>query len=57
MPDVESVVMAIGIMSKMPDNAAASAAAAAASAEIAENAADSVETATVAEIKTYLGIS
>ena len=55
--DTTTLGAAIAIMKGMPDNAAASAAAAAASATAAQEAADSVTTASVAEVKTYLGIS
>lgn len=54
--DVPTVGAAIALMQQMPDNAASSAAAAAASAAAAEEAAQSVETATVAETKEYLEI-
>lgn len=53
----QAMLLAVGIMQQMPDNAAASAASAAASAEAAQTAADSVTAATVAEVKEYLGIS
>lgn len=54
--DMETVGAAISRMKKLPDNAAASAAAAKEYAEAAEEAADSVTTATVEEVKAYLGI-
>lgn len=55
--DITTIGGAIAIMKKMPDNAAASAAAAAESAAAAQEAADSVTSATVAEIKAYLDIT
>ena len=55
--DSETLAAALAIMKAMPDNAASSAAAAAASAEAAAESAQSVDTATVAEVKTYLGIT
>ena len=55
--DIPTVGAAIALMEQMPDNAAASAAAAAASAAAAAESAQSVDTATVAETKSYLGIT
>lgn len=55
--DGETLSAAIARLKTMPNNAAASAAAAATSAQAAQDAADSVTSATVAETKTYLGIS
>ena len=55
--DAETLLTAIALMKKMPDNAANSAAQAAASAQDAQDAADSVTVAAGSELKTYLGIS
>ena len=55
--DAETLSAAIGMMKAMPNNAAHSAAEAAASAQEAKDAADSASSATVAETKTYLGIT
>lgn len=54
--DGETLGAALAMMKQMPDNAAASAAAAKEYAEAAQEAADSVTTATVEEVKAYLGI-
>ena len=54
--DVSTLGAALALMKNMPDTAAASAAAARAAAEAAAQAAESVDAATLAETKTYLGI-
>lgn len=55
--DAETLAVAIGYMKAQPNNALVSAEAAAASATAAQEAADSVESATVEETKTYLGLN
>ena len=54
--DNTTMVLSLGIMGGMPDNAASSAAEAAASARAAAETAANLQTATVAEVLTYLGI-
>ena len=54
--DGSTLGAALALMFGMPDNAASSASAAAASAALAKEYSESIETATVEEIKAYLHI-